>query len=106
MSLTIQTIEELEKRLEANRMPVIDLETHETTQPSGRMLVDIEECEELLSAARWALEAGYTDSLKEEESCPSPKNPCFCSCHPEKECLDCLCGRHKPNSSSQDGCKG
>lgn len=60
MPLTIQTIEELEKRLEANRMPVIDLETHETTQPSGRMLVDIEECEELLAAARWALERGYT----------------------------------------------
>ena len=31
------------------------------------------------------------------KNCPSPENPCFCDCHLEEhECLDCRCGRHKP----------
>lgn len=29
----------------------------------------------------------------------TPEHPCFCSCHPGKECMDCLCGRHKLKST-------
>ena len=40
-----------------------------------------------------------TSTKKTEGDCncpsPSPEHPCMCSCHPEQECLDCLCGRHK-----------
>ena len=98
--LTLQTIEEFMNVLSYGEDPTLeDVERLQTLMETHTL--------DLLSAAKWAIENGYSDSPKEEESCPSPKNPCFCSCHPEKECLDCLCGRHKPNSSSQQtGRKG
>jgi len=61
MPLTIQTIEELEERVKLCSMPVVDLEDpmYRYTPPNKRMLVDIEELNDLLSAARWALEHNY-----------------------------------------------
>jgi len=29
-------------------------------------------------------------------NCPSPEHPCMCHCHlEEKECYECMMGRHK-----------
>jgi len=39
-------------------------------------------------------------ALKPDEcDCPSPENPCMCSCHRDRwgaECWECRMGRHKP----------
>ena len=60
MPLTLQTIEELEKRLERSCMSVINLDsTIDETALVPHIKVDALTMSDILSAAKWALERGY-----------------------------------------------